>query len=119
MRDFLFQFGNQGLDARALQVCLRSAEIARNYRKIAFCGVFGDVFFSTVSQWSDHGVTTVSRTKLRRHRLQRTDIKQIEEESGDYVVGVMSECDFVTAFLDGDVVQNPSTQPRTDRTVGF
>src|ERR1044071_2783732 len=30
---------------------------------------------------------------------------------------MMAERDLVAAFLDGDVVQNSATQPRTDRTI--
>src|SRR5215212_5720620 len=77
--DLLLELGDQVLDSHSLQVGLRSAKIARNYRKLTLRGVLSNVLLGTVSQRPNHRIATVSRTKLRRHRLQRPNIKQVQQ----------------------------------------
>src|SRR5258706_14527045 len=59
VRNFLLEFGDQAHDARALQICLRAAEVAGNDRKLHLRGELSDVAFTTVRERADDGVAAI------------------------------------------------------------
>ena len=98
-------FGQHRLDGLALQVLLRAAEIARHDRKAAQLGVFGEIGFRAVRERPDHDVAAIVGAQLRRHRLQRALVEEIEEQRLDDVVAMMAERDLRESVFGGERVQ--------------
>src|SRR5689334_9083062 len=117
VRNVFFEIGDQGLDARALQVRLRATQITRNDRKVTLGSILCDLTLRTVRQRPDNRVAPVVRTEFRRHRFERPDVEEVQQKRRDDVVGMMPERDLVTTLLDRNVVKNAATQTRTDGTI--
>src|SRR3982751_997186 len=73
-------FGQHSLDLFALRIVLRAAQLARDDGELASARVTLDQRFGNVRQRTDDDVPAVIGLQLRRHRLQPTTVKQIEEQ---------------------------------------
>lgn len=88
VRNLFFEIFDQPLDARALQVGLRAAQVTGNDRELRAAREFPNVDFAAVSQRPNHRVASVVRTQHGRHRFQGADEKEIQQKRLNDVVGV-------------------------------
>ena len=111
------EFGDEAFDAGTLEVRLRTAQIARDYREFLLLAVREDLAFLTVRERANDRVAAVIATQDRRHRLELADVEEVHQKRRDHVVSMMAERDLGAFFLDSDVVQDAATKTAAERTI--
>ena len=91
---------------------LRSAQVARNDRKLAGARVAFDVALRDIGERTDHDVMAILGAQLRRHGLELAAEEHVEEQRLDEIVAVMAERDLGDALLACIAVQRAAPQAR-------
>lgn len=111
----LVPFRHHLADFLALQVFLRTAEIAGDDREFHAPRVFGDVRFRAVGERTDDDMSLVVGYQLGWHGLELAAEEHVEEEGMYHVVPMVAESDLVAAEFLGSPVNNAATQAGTQR----
>src|ERR1043165_393681 len=119
VRNLFFKLCDKTLDARAFQVRLRAAEVAGDDRKILLRGVFGNPRLAAICERANDRVAPVVGTQDGRHRLERADVKEIEQKGRRDVISMMTESNLRAALFDGDRVENAAPETRADGAIGL
>src|SRR5688572_14668492 len=112
---FDFELGNQALDALPLkaQIAARGTA-ATDDRQLAFLRIRACFTLGDVNERPDDDVLAVVGDKPGGHRLETSGEKEVEQQSFDEVVEMVSERDLRGADILGDPVQNAAAQPRAE-----
>ncbi len=106
-------------DHLALQVWLRTAQVARNNREAFGLGEALDVLFAAVGQRADDDVFAVVAHQLRRHPFHFAAVEHIQKQRLQDIVAMMAEGDLGRPELGGGTIEDAATQARAQRAGGF
>ena len=107
------------LDHLALQVLLRTAQVAGDDGKFLELAVGLDIGLGTIGQRADHHVAAIVGEQLGRHGLERAAVEHVEEEGFQNVVAVVPQRHLGRTDLVGVGVQGATTQARAQRAGGL
>ena len=109
---------DQLLDPLTLEVRLRAAEVTGNDGIAPERGKAGDIDLTTIGQRPDNGVASIVTSQNGRHGSQHTPIEQVQKQRLQNIIGVVTQGNLIALHLDGGIVKDASTQPRTERAGG-
>src|SRR6185503_5289401 len=118
-RYFALKLRDQLLHSLALEVLLRTTQIARYDWIRLSLGEGRYLGFPAISQRTYDRVSAVVAAKQRRHGLERPAEKQVQQKRFQDIVGVMPERDLGAAFFDCHVVQDSPPKPRAQCAGGL
>ena len=110
-RIFTLPCGEHLLDVLALQVFLRTAQVARDDRECHAARVTGDVFFRAISHRADHDVIALVGHQLGRHRLELAAEEHVQEQRFYHVIAMMPQRDLVRAEFLRHAVDDAAPKP--------
>ena len=114
----LFPFRQHRLDLLALEIGLRTAQVAGDDGKLPAVRISCDIFFSAIGQWTDHDMPFVVRQQLGRHGFDPASVEQVQEQCFDDVVPVVAQSDTADTVFTGKAVQRTPAQTGTQSTGG-
>ena len=109
----LVPLAQHGLYFAALEIILRTAQIARDDGKAFKLGVSGKIVLAALGERAYDDVAPVVGLELGRHRLQFAAVEQIQKQRFQNIIGMVAERDAGCFEFRRHAIQHAAPQPRT------
>src|SRR5690554_3192898 len=94
------------LDNLALEIFLRTAEVAGNDWVLPKLRVPGNIFLATVCQWTNDYIPTIVAVQHWWHRFKLAAVEHIQEQGFQKIIAVMAKGNLGNTLLLRKVVEN-------------
>ena len=102
--------GEHLLDLLALEILLRTAQVAGNDRKLPIAGKAFEVVLRKIGERAYHHMATVIGNKLRGHGLDAPPVQQVQEKGSQDVIAMVAQGDLGGTQFAGHPVQYAASQ---------